>query len=219
MIRFIGVSKHYQKGVEKVQALTDINFELNKGDYVALTGASGSGKSTMLALIGLMDIPTNGTIELLEQNIIHLSDDARSKLRGQTIGFVFQSFNLLPQLRAWENVALPLKYQSIAPNERKARAFAMLEKVGLVERAEHRPNELSGGQEQRVAIARALVVNPKLILADEPTGNLDAATGQSILELLEAIQSDGSTLVVVTHDQTVAARANKRIELRDGRIL
>lgn len=219
MIRFTGVSKHYQKGTEQVQALADINLELNKGDYVALTGASGSGKSTMLALIGLMDTPTSGTIELLEQNINQLSDDARSKLRGQTIGFVFQSFNLLPQLRAWENVALPLKYQGITPTERKTRAYLMLEKVGLLNRAEHRPNELSGGQEQRVAIARALVSNPKLILADEPTGNLDAVTGQSILELLENLQSDGSTLVLVTHDPIVAARANKRIELRDGRIL
>ena len=141
MIRFTGVSKHYQKGTEQVQALADINLELNKGDYVALTGASGSGKSTMLALIGLMDTPTSGTIELLEQNINQLSDDARSKLRGQTIGFVFQSFNLLPQLRAWENVALPLKYQGITPTERKTRAYLMLEKVGLLNRAEHRPNE------------------------------------------------------------------------------
>ncbi len=219
MIQLQNIAKTYRKGTSTINALHDFNLEIGTGEYVAITGSSGSGKSTLLNILGLLDRPSSGTYILDGHASQQLADQAASGLRNRLIGFVFQSFHLIPERNAWQNVALPLEYTQTNLAERKTRAYAALEKVGLLERAEHRPNELSGGQEQRVAIARALVNQPKLILADEPTGNLDAATGRSILELLENLQSDGSTLVLVTHDPNVAARASRKIELRDGQIL
>lgn len=219
MIELKGVNKHYLKGQTTVTALRELTLSIEAGEHVALVGPSGAGKSTLLYLLGLMDTPSSGELRLLGQNPAALSDRARSRLRGQLIGFVFQSFNLLPQLKAWQNVALPLKYQRMSAKARKQRALALLEQVGLLERAEHYPGELSGGQEQRVAIARALVTRPKLILADEPTGNLDSASGEQILALLQEAHAQGTTLVVVTHDPQVAARASRQLRLIDGRLV
>lgn len=219
MIELKGVNKHYLKGQTTVTALRELTLSIEAGEHVALVGPSGAGKSTLLYLLGLMDTPSSGELRLLGQNPAALSDRARSRLRGQLIGFVFQSFNLLPQLKAWQNVALPLKYQRMSAKARKQRALALLEQVGLLERAEHYPGELSGGQEQRVAIARALVTRPKLILADEPTGNLDSVSGEQILALLQEAHAQGTTLVVVTHDPQVAARASRQLRLIDGRLV
>ncbi len=219
MIQLQNIAKTYRKGASTIHALQDFNLEIDTGEYVAITGTSGSGKSTLLNLLGLLDRPSSGTYILDGLASQQLSDQAASGLRNRLIGFVFQSFHLIPERNAWQNVALPLEYSQTSPAERKKRAYAALERVGLLERAEHLPNELSGGQEQRVAIARALVNQPKLILADEPTGNLDAATGQGILELLEELRLEGATLLIVTHDSIVAARAERKIELSDGRIL
>jgi putative ABC transport system ATP-binding protein len=219
MIELNGVSKHYLKGQTTVTALRELTLSIEAGEHVALVGPSGAGKSTLLYLLGLMDTPSSGELRLLGQNPAALSDRARSRLRGQLIGFVFQSFNLLPQLKAWQNVALPLKYQRISAKARKERALALLEQVGLLERAEHYPSELSGGQEQRVAIARALVTRPKLILADEPTGNLDSASGEQILALLQEAHTQGTTLIIVTHDPQVAARASRQLRLIDGQLV
>jgi len=212
------VWKIYPKGQTGVEALRGVSLRIDKGEHLALVGPSGVGKSTLLYLIGLMDLPSQGKLRLFGHDPQALGDRERSRLRGRTIGFVFQSFNLLPQLRAWENVALPLKYAGLGFVERKRRALELLERVELADRAEHYPSELSGGQEQRVAIARALVVKPQLILADEPTGNLDRGSGRVVLALLEAANREGTTLIVVTHDPEVAARAGRRVRLRDGRI-
>jgi putative ABC transport system ATP-binding protein len=220
VITLSGIQKSYQKGQVQVQALAGVDLHIGEGEFVAIVGTSGSGKSTMLNILGLLDQPSSGEYSLSSKKVADVPDLEACRLRNSLIGFVFQSFHLIPERRAWQNVALPLEYsQNVKPAQRKARALAALEQVGLLDRAEHFPAELSGGQEQRVAIARALVNNPKLILADEPTGNLDAATGESILQLLESVRSSGATLVLVTHDQGVAARAKRRIELRDGRIV
>jgi putative ABC transport system ATP-binding protein len=218
MVSLEGVSKQYHKGKATVSALHEVSLTIDTGESVALIGPSGAGKSTLLYLMGLMDTPTSGRLTLLGQDPLALGDQARSKLRARTIGFVFQSFNLLPQLKAWQNVALPLKYLRVSGKARRQRALAALEQVGLLERAEHYPSELSGGQEQRVAIARALVTHPKLILADEPTGNLDSVTGAQILELLHQAHTQGTTLVIVTHDPAVAARAQRVVQVVDGRL-
>lgn len=201
-----------------VDALQGVTLRIERGEHVALVGPSGAGKSTLLYLMGLMDAPTAGRLKLLGRDTTGLSDAERSRLRGRTVGFVFQSFNLLPHLSAWRNVALPLRYAGVSRKERRARALEMLARVGLAERAEHMPSELSGGQEQRVAIARALVIRPQLLLADEPTGNLDSDTGARILELLEAVHARGATLVTVTHSAEVAARAQRTVQLRNGRV-
>ncbi len=220
MLELNNVSKVYQKGSQKILALQNICLSIKSGEYIAITGSSGSGKSSLLNLLGLLDSPTTGQYLIAGHDASHLEDKAASSLRNQLIGFVFQSFHLIPERSAWQNVALPLEYTK--PNltlaERKKRSLQALEQVGLLERANHLPSELSGGQEQRVAIARALVHNPKLILADEPTGNLDAATGQDILELLEHFRSAGATLIIITHDANVAARAERQIQLRDGKL-
>ncbi|MDQ3396173.1 MAG: ABC transporter ATP-binding protein [Deinococcota bacterium] len=219
MIELEEVWKTYTKGQEQIHALRGVTLHIRTGEKVALVGPSGAGKSTLLYLIGLMDLPTRGKQRLLGENPLTLSDRARSRLRGRTIGFVFQSFNLIPQFRAWENVALPLRYAGVGAKERKERALAMLEEVGLLDRAEHYPNELSGGQEQRVAIARALVIEPKLVLADEPTGNLDTASGERVLELLDGLHARGMTLVTVTHSPEVAKRAQRVVKVVDGQVV
>ncbi len=221
MLKLENISKTYSKGSQIINALKNIDIEIAKGEYIAITGSSGSGKSTLLNLLGLLDAPSSGHYLIDGHDASRLEDVAASRLRNQLIGFVFQSFHLIPERCAWQNVALPLEYlkPGLSFKNRKKRSYEALERVGLLERAEHFPSELSGGQEQRVAIARALVNEPKLILADEPTGNLDASTGSEILELLEGFSQAGATLLIVTHDLSVAARASRVIELRDGQII
>jgi putative ABC transport system ATP-binding protein len=212
------VAKRYPKGQGMVDALQGVTLCIERGEHVALVGPSGAGKSTLLYLMGLMDVPTAGQLKLLGRETTRLTDAERSRLRGRTVGFVFQSFNLLPHLSAWRNVALPLRYAGVSRHERRARALEMLGRVGLGDRAEHMPSELSGGQEQRVAIARALVIRPQLLLADEPTGNLDSDTGARILDLLGAVHAQGATLVTVTHSAEVAQRAQRTVRLHNGRV-
>lgn len=219
MIELRDVWKVYPKGRARVEALRGVSLVIGEGEKVALVGPSGAGKSTLLYLLGLMDLPSAGHFRLLGQDPRHLPDRARSQLRGRAVGFVFQSFNLIPQLRAWENVALPLRYAGVGRRERRRRALELLERVGLAARAYHYPGELSGGEEQRVAVARALANDPKLILADEPTGNLDSRAGARVLELLDEAHARGATLVTVTHSPEVAARARRVIRLADGRVV
>lgn len=200
-----------------VHALRGVSFAVQPGEYVAIVGSSGSGKSTLLNLLGVLDRPTSGVIRYDGQDVQELDDAAVAKLRNERIGFVFQSFHLLQRVSAVDNVIVPLTYRSGSKTNRRDRAVAALTSVGLADRLDHRPNQLSGGQQQRVAIARALVTEPGLILADEPTGNLDTTTSSEIMTLLEALHRDkGTALVVITHDPEVAARADRRIELRDG---
>ena len=218
MITLHHVSKTYVKGQHTVHALRDVSLDICAGDCLALVGPSGSGKSTLLAMLGLMDQPSGGQIVVQGQDTSSLADAQLSRLRGHQIGFVFQSFNLLPNLTAWQNVALPLRYAGLGRREQRDRALAVLEQVGLADRASHRPPELSGGQEQRVAIARALVMNPPVILADEPTGNLDERTGEVVLATLLDLNARGTALVVVTHSPEVARRAGRVLTVRDGRL-
>lgn len=211
----------YRKGEQHISALAGISLSVAAGDYLAITGPSGSGKSTLLNVLGLLARPSAGSYRIAGVEASALDDVAASRLRNQTFGFVFQSFHLIPERRAWQNVALPLEYRKpgLSRAERKRRAYAALERVGLLARAEHYPSELSGGQEQRVAIARALVNSPKVILADEPTGNLDSSTRDEVLALLESLNAQGVTLVVVTHDPAVAQRAARELTLSDGRVM
>ncbi len=215
------VERVYRMGVDvEVRALKGVTFRVDEGDYVAIVGTSGSGKSTLLNLIGALDRPDAGHVRYDGRDVRDMSDPELADLRNRRIGFVFQSFHLLSRMTALDNVAMPLVYRSSCPKERRARARAALESVGLGDRVDHRPTELSGGQQQRVAIARALVTEPALLLADEPTGNLDTSTGEEIMQLLERIQRDRSmALVVITHDPEIARRATRRIELRDGLIV
>jgi putative ABC transport system ATP-binding protein len=219
MIRLEKVEKLYRKGDSAVSALRGVDLEVQAGELVAIQGPSGSGKTTLLNLIGLLDEPSAGQVFLFGKDVSALSDREKSALRGSKIGFVFQSFNLISHLNAWENVALPLYYRGIGRKERRRRALAALEGVGLKGRAYHLPAELSGGEEQRVAIARALVTDPALILADEPTGNLDSHTGKMIMEEFLAINNvNGVTVLVATHDPLVVSFTRRVIELRDGQI-
>ena len=215
------VERVYRMGVDvEVRALKGVTFRVDEGDYVAIVGTSGSGKSTLLNLIGALDRPDVGHVRYDGRDVRDMSDPELADLRNRRIGFVFQSFHLLGRMTALDNVAMPLVYRSSSPKERRARARAALESVGLGDRVDHRPTELSGGQQQRVAIARALVTEPALLLADEPTGNLDTSTGEEIMLLLERIQRERTmALVVITHDPEIAARANRRIELRDGLVV
>ncbi|MCC6785962.1 MAG: ABC transporter ATP-binding protein [Planctomycetes bacterium] len=212
-----GVGKVYEREGAPVHALAGVDLEIGHGAYVALTGASGSGKSTLLHILGCLDSPTAGSYRLAGEELAALGQNERS-VRRRGIGFVFQSFHLVPRMTALDNVALPLRYAGVAACERKARAAAMLEKVGLGDRLLHRSNELSGGQQQRVAIARALVADAALLLCDEPTGNLDSKSGAEIVALLEGLWREGRTLLVVTHDPALAARAQRCVRMKDGRI-
>ena len=213
-----GVSRHYRTGDSVVKALDGIDLRIRAGAYVAIMGPSGSGKSTLMNVLGCLDVPTSGRYLLEGEDVCRLDDDRLSAFRGRTIGFVFQSFNLLPRLTSLENVALPLQYAGVGKEERLARAGEALRLVGLEERRTHRPDALSGGQRQRVAIARALVTHPSLILADEPTGNLDSATSDGIMRLFDDIHRQGNTVILVTHDPGIARHAERIVYLRDGKI-
>ncbi|WP_135211281.1 ABC transporter ATP-binding protein [Vitreimonas flagellata] len=211
--------KLYRMGDETVHALDRVNFIIARGEYCAIVGPSGSGKSTLMNIIGGLDTPTSGRIAIAGNDIGAMSDDDLAVFRNQTIGFVFQSFNLLPRLTALENVELPMIYGGIVPKERRERAAELLTRVGLGARMGHKPTQLSGGQQQRVAIARALAGRPSLILADEPTGALDTNTGIEIMALFRELNSEGATIVIVTHDHEVAAQTKRTIEMRDGHIV
>jgi putative ABC transport system ATP-binding protein len=212
-------SRRGEEPVE-VHALRGVTFRVDRGDYVAIVGSSGSGKSTLLNLLGALDRPTTGEVRYDGRDVRGMDDRELAELRNGSIGFVFQSFHLLPRLTALDNVQLPLVYRASTVKERRQRALDALEAVGLADRVDHRPTELSGGQQQRVAIARALVTDPPLLLADEPTGNLDTVTGQDIMQLLERLHDDrGMAVVVITHEPEIAGRADRRIELRDGVVI
>lgn len=221
LLEAVEVERVYRLGRDvQVPALRGVSFEVDHGDYVAIVGSSGSGKSTLLNLLGALDRPTSGHVRYDGRDVRELSDPELAELRNRRIGFVFQSFHLLPRLTAVDNVTLPLVYRVGNRRERRRRAEAALEAVGLADRMGHRPTELSGGQQQRVAIARALVTDPALVLADEPTGNLDTRTGEDIMALLESMHDEqGTALVVITHEPEIAGRAARTIELRDGRIV
>jgi putative ABC transport system ATP-binding protein len=213
------VTRTYQLDGVEVSALRGVSLTVEANDYLAIVGTSGSGKSTLMHLLGGLDRPTSGTLTIGGRDVATLTPAEMAHLRNETIGFVFQSFHLLARTTAQDNVALPLVYRGVGRRERRARAAAMLERVGLAHRLDHRPNQMSGGEQQRVAIARALVTDPSVLLADEPTGNLDSTTGQSVLALLESLNADGVAVVLVTHDRDVAARAGRQILMRDGRIV
>lgn len=217
IIQAKNLTKHYTVGSTIVRALDGLNIDIDKGSYIALMGPSGSGKSTLMNILGCLDTPSSGAYFLNNKDVSQVDDDSLAGIRNQEIGFIFQTFNLLPRYTALENVALPMIYAGIPKKERLARATEVLEKVGLGDRVTHKPNELSGGQRQRVAVARALVMNPSIIFADEPTGNLDSKTSEGIMQLFDEIHQDGNTLIVVTHEEEVAARAQKIIRLRDGK--
>ena len=218
LIRTEDLWKTYVMGGTEVHALHGVTFEIQRNEYVAIMGPSGSGKSTLMNLIGCLDTPTKGQYWLNDQLVSELDDDRLAHIRNKEIGFVFQTFNLLARATALHNVELPLVYSGVSPRERNERAKKALAMVELTDRMDHRPNELSGGQRQRVAIARALVNTPSIILADEPTGNLDSATGEEILRLFERLHSEGNTIILVTHDRDVAGYAHRIISIRDGKI-
>jgi putative ABC transport system ATP-binding protein len=216
IIRLEAIGKSYMMGKQPLPVLKDLSLEILKNEYVALMGPSGSGKSTLMNILGCLDSPTSGTYILNGKDVSKMPDDDLAEVRNKEIGFVFQQFNLLPRLTAAENVALPLVYAGISKKNRTEMAMSVLEKVSLTDRSHHKPNELSGGQCQRVAIARALVNNPSLILADEPTGNLDTKTSIEIMDIFGAIQATGNTVVLVTHEEDIANYARRIVRLRDG---
>lgn len=216
LIHLQHIQRRYIMGTEVLYALKDVNIEIFKGEYVALMGPSGSGKSTLMNVLGALDTPTSGTYMLNGKDVSSMGDNELADIRNQEIGFVFQTFNLLPRLSSLENVALPLIYAGIKKEERLERAMEVLKSVGLGDRVNHRPNELSGGQRQRVAVARALVNKPSIILADEPTGNLDTKTSVEIMQLFEDLHNQGNTIIVVTHEEDIAQRAKRIVRLRDG---
>lgn len=212
-----GVTKTYRLG-EPIDALSEVSLSIPTGSYTAIMGPSGSGKSTLMNLVGCLDRPTEGSVRIDGRDVGTMSERKRTTLRGQTVGFVFQTFNLMPRLSAMENVALPLVFQGIGRRRRRERANELLSRVGLSERSDHRPNQLSGGQRQRVAIARALVGDPTIVLADEPTGNLDTGTGNEVLELFQELYEEGRTVVMVTHEHEVAEHAERIVHVLDGEL-
>jgi putative ABC transport system ATP-binding protein len=218
-IEVAGVTKVYRTGDVSVGALRGVTLVVREGEFVAVTGASGSGKTTLLGILGCLDRPTTGAYRLVGQEMSTLDEARRASVRGERIGFVFQAYNLLPRTTAQKNVELPLVYARVAARERRRRVREALAQVGLAERARHLPTQLSGGEQQRVAIARALVVRPSVLLADEPTGNLDSASAEEVLTLLERVNRHGATIVMVTHSGTVAARASRVVQLADGLVV
>mgnify|MGYP002838931847 FL=1 len=218
MIHARDLRKTYHVGDQMVQALDGLDLDIQANEYVALMGPSGSGKSTLMNMLGCLDSPTSGKYILNGQDVSRLDDDALADIRNREIGFVFQTFNLLPRYTALENVALPMIYGGFSKAERDARAREVLTQVGLGDRMDHKPNELSGGQRQRVAVARALVMKPSIILADEPTGNLDTTTSLEVMQLFSDIQKAGNTVILVTHEEDIAACAHRTVRLRDGKV-
>jgi putative ABC transport system ATP-binding protein len=219
MIQLEGIHRRFQVGDQSVHALDDVNLSIAAGEYVAVMGPSGSGKSTLLNVLGLLDKPDAGIYRLNGVETTKLDDSEQARVRSAHVGFIFQTFHLVPRLTAAENVELPMLLAGMTAKERVSRAAALIASVGLTDRAQHRPDQLSGGQRQRVAIARALVMKPSLLLADEPTGNLDSMSGQEVIELLENLNREGFTLMIVTHDPQVGARARRRILMRDGKVI
>lgn len=218
LVELRNVSKIYRLGDEEIRALDDISLDIEEGEFISIIGPSGSGKSTLMHILGCLDSPTHGSIQLDGVMIQNASSRELASIRNRKIGFVFQFFNLLPKLSVLRNVELPMIYSGIPGKERRDRAMAALESVGMANRAKHRPSQLSGGQQQRAAIARALVNNPRIVFADEPTGNLDSHTGEAILQLFRSLSQKGRTIVLVTHDPEIAAVTPRRIEIRDGKI-
>ncbi|HUP62494.1 MAG TPA: ABC transporter ATP-binding protein [Thermoanaerobaculia bacterium] len=212
------IRKVYDTGKVKVEALSGIDLVIHPGEMVAIVGPSGSGKSTLMNLLGCLDTPTDGTYELGGENVGGVTRDELAEIRNRRVGFVFQNFNLLPHISAQENVELPMLFGGVSPKERRERAIELLTRVGLGDRLDHKPTELSGGQMQRVAIARALAMNPDIILADEPTGNLDTTSGTDIMTIFTELWKSGRTLIIITHDPALARRASRIVEIRDGRI-
>jgi putative ABC transport system ATP-binding protein len=218
IIELTNITKFYQVGEEKVHALDGISIQIQKNEYVAIMGPSGSGKSTLMNIIGCLDTPTSGLYELNNTNVSDMNDNQLAKIRNKEIGFVFQTFNLLARSDVLHNVELPLIYGGIGSMERKKLARAAIDRVGLTDRIHHKPNELSGGQRQRVSIARALVTQPSILLADEPTGNLDTKTGDEIMMLFDILHKEGNTIILVTHEDDIAQHAHRKIRLRDGKM-
>jgi len=218
VIEIKNIARHFKVGNELIKALKSIDLSIEKNEFVALMGQSGSGKSTLMNILGCLDTPTQGSYSLANNNVSQLDDNSLAEIRNKEIGFVFQSFNLLPKSTALENVMLPLIYAGFNKEERERKALDALEKVNLSDRVNHRPNELSGGQRQRVAVARALVNNPSIILADEPTGNLDSATSLEIMALFQEIHKNGNTVIIVTHEDEIAQYAHRIVRLKDGEI-
>jgi putative ABC transport system ATP-binding protein len=219
LIKIDNLRKTYEMGESRVHALNGLSLDVAANEFVAVMGSSGSGKSTLLNLLGCLDVATSGSYLLAGEDVSHMSDDRLTDIRNRRIGFVFQTFNLIPRMTALQNVALPLLYARLPKRERQSRAKAMLERVGLADRGHHKPAELSGGQRQRVAIARALINEPSIILADEPTGNLDSTTSHEIMTFLRSLHQQGQTLILVTHEDDIAAYADRIIEMKDGTVL
>lgn len=219
MIEFENIYKIYNMGDSEVRAVDGVSFKIDKGEFVAIVGQSGSGKSTCMNIIGALDVPTSGRYSLNGNDVSKMTDDELAEIRNKQIGFIFQQYNLIPKLNVYENVELPLLYSNIDAKEREKRVLESLEKVGLLDRKRHMPNQLSGGQQQRVSIARALATHPALILADEPTGALDSKTGREILTFLKQLNAEGNTVVLITHDNSIAEEAKRVIRLQDGKIV
>ena len=219
LIELKNVYKIYQMGSEEVHALDGVNITIDPGEFVAIVGQSGSGKSTAMNIIGCLDVPTSGTYHLGGTDVSTMDDDQQAEIRNKMLGFIFQQYNLIPKLTVQENVELPLLYAGVSSEERRERAVRSLERVGLADKRKNLPSQLSGGQQQRVSIARALAGEPSVILADEPTGALDSKTGQHVLEILHQLNRDGSTIILITHDNGIAATAKRQVRLSDGRII